>query len=237
MITENGLIILNNSSQNNKERLNGFKKKSEVQRQAHADLASKYSQYIIGSNIFIIFASGIIAFLAFSDPKKILEPLQIIVNLFGIKANFDYALAEALFTPVLGFLGLAVFLLSLISLICGWSDKVLKHGEGVRLFTDLITDIRDIIDSSNATAADEEPNENQVSEIKKKIYADMQYIACYPRKSIFRIEEEVFNKKKRERRDGTHFKTSLEYSSPIDNEASQIKQAHEANIESFISDC
>ena len=110
----NGLIILNNSSQNNKERLNGFKKKSEVQRQAHADLASKYSRYLIRSNIFNIFASGIIAFLALSDSRKILEPLQLILNHLGTKVDFDYTLAETLFVPALGILGLAVFLLSLI---------------------------------------------------------------------------------------------------------------------------
>lgn len=94
---------MDNSTQINKERLEGFKRKSEVQRQAHADLASKYSKYITISSIFNIFASGIIVFLALLDIRKVLEPFQLILNHFGIKMDFDYVLAEKLFTPALGF--------------------------------------------------------------------------------------------------------------------------------------
>lgn len=187
---------MNNNSENNKERLRGFKKKSEILRQAHSDLASKYSRYIIESDIFNIFASGIIAFLALSDSRKILEPLQLILNHLGAKVDFEYTLAETLFAPALGILGLAIFLLSLISLICGWSDRALKHGEGVKLFTDLITDIRDIVDRSDATADNENPNENQVAEIKKSYILICSMLPTIPDRDFLKSKEKYLIKRK-----------------------------------------
>lgn len=184
---------MNNNIQINKERLNGFKKKSEVQRQAHADLASKYNKYIIISSIFNIFASGIIVFLALSDTRKILDPLQLILNHFGTKIDFDYVLAEKLFAPALGFLGLAVFLLSLISLICGWSDKVLRHSEGVKLFTDIITDIRDIIDGSDMHVTDE----SQIQEIKKRYLLICSMLPAIPGKQLIKSKDTYFAKRKK----------------------------------------
>lgn len=194
---ESGLPALDNKSRNSIERLNGFKRKSEVQRQAHADLASKYNRYTIGSNIFNVLASGVIVFLALSDSKKILEPLQLISIRLGIGVSFDYTLAETLFTPALGFLGLAVFMLSLINLICGWSDKFLRHSEGVRLFTDLITDIRDIIDGFDANRADGSLSEKQVGEIKKRYTLICSVLPAIPDRNFSRSKERYLIKRKK----------------------------------------
>lgn len=192
----NGPNTLNNIM-NNRERLDGFKRKSEVQRQAHADLSSKYNKYIIGSSIFNIFASGIIVFLALSDPKKIIEPMQLLWNHMGVETNLDYALLEMLFAPVLGLLGLSVFLLSLLGLICGWSDKVLRHSEGVRLFTDLITDIRDIVDGSDSIEVEGFLNETQIREIKKRYILICSILPLIPDRDFLKSKEKYLAKREK----------------------------------------
>ena len=187
---------MSNSPQTTIERLKGFKRKSEVQRQAHADLASRYSKYIIGSNIFNIFASGIIAFLALSDSRKVIEPFQLLLNLFGIGYNFNYNLAEKLFAPVLGFSGLAIFLLSLLGLICGWSDMATKHSEGVRLFTDLITDIRDTIDRGSCMT-DSHHDEDQIGEIKKRYLLICSVLPHIPNKFFSKSKKRYMMKREK----------------------------------------
>ena len=190
----NGSITLNNGSQSIIERLKGFKRKSEIQRQAHADIASRYSRYIIGSNIFNIFASAIIVFLALSDPKKIIGPLQLALNYMGFNFNFDYTFVENLFILALGFSGLAIFLLSLLCLICGWSEKARRHNEALRLFTDLITDIRDFIDRDMSTT-EEIRGEYQIEEIKKRYLLICSTLPPIPDKDFTKSKERYHAKR------------------------------------------
>ena len=81
-------------------------------------------------------------------------------------------------------------------MICGWSDKVLKHSEGVKLFTDLITDIRDIVDSSEATADNENPNENQVAEIKKRYTLICSILPTIPDKAFLESKNRYLTKRR-----------------------------------------
>lgn len=141
-----------------KKVLDGYLNRSEILRQANADLAYKYKKRSDLIAVTSVISSSLIAILALADVERIL-------NIFN--STIDPSYVSYVLSFILAILALIIFLFSLSGFIFGWQDKYLKHESGVKLLTNIISEIRDVIKLINESS-DEEELERKVKEISDK---------------------------------------------------------------------
>jgi hypothetical protein len=149
---------LNNNPSEFKKVLDGYLNRSEILRQANSDLSSKYKKRSNLIAVISVASSSLISILALADIERILK----IFN-----SDIDPLYASYVLSFILAVLGLIIFLVSLSGFIFGWQDKHLRHESGVKLLTNIISEIRDVRKLTNESS-DEIELASKVKEISDK---------------------------------------------------------------------
>ena len=167
--------------------LDRYKHKSEIMRQAHSDLSSKYKFYHELIILISIIGSAFVTFFALADVAKILTA-------FGF--NSDPTRTPAISSFLIALAGFLIFILSLLDFIKNWQDKYLKHELGIKLFTDLITNIKDVEKLMPDDQPNEELIESHIKEIREKYLLICEVLPVIPDDDFIESKKNYLKKRK-----------------------------------------